>query len=171
LQRPYTNNLIHYLVTESNIKPTSASIIDSPPGDLHSSASKLSEDLSLPAEETDAQVTPPEDSQLSPIISSDQPQRIDLDHIESLSDCTPLALAEDQNIANSIPEWIQDTIPDALGQETSTDVTVSIDPPGPAEEEKSSLVISKSKKAKKNNKRKKSAGKDLGISVEQNTVE
>ncbi|KUL83663.1 hypothetical protein ZTR_11066 [Talaromyces verruculosus] len=108
---------IRGLVIESNTKPASASIIHSPRGELHSSGStKLSEKFSLPAEEIDAQVTPPEDSQLSPIILSvDQPEKIDLVPIGSLNDCTPLAPAEDQNIANSIPEWIQDTI--HLGQQ------------------------------------------------------
>ncbi|KAF5015725.1 hypothetical protein F66182_12841, partial [Fusarium sp. NRRL 66182] len=54
---------------ESNTKPASTSVIHSPRGELHSSVSTpLPEDFRLPAEETDAQATPPEEPQLSPVI-------------------------------------------------------------------------------------------------------
>ncbi|OKL64369.1 hypothetical protein UA08_01080 [Talaromyces atroroseus] len=163
---------IRGIVMESNMKPASATVTHSPQRKCHPSASEQSEDFSLPAEETDAQVTPPEDSQLSPTILSDQAERIDLVPIESLSDCTPLAPGEDQNIANRIPEWIQDTIPDALEQERPADVTVDIGPPGPAEEEWPLSMIGKSKKSKKKNKRKKpSAEKELDVPMEQNAIE
>lgn len=124
----------------------------------------------MPAEETDAQATPPEEPQLSPVILSDQPERTNPIPIESLSDCTPLAPIEDQNIANPIPEWIEDTRPDALEQERFADVAGDADRPGPAEEI-ALIMSSKIKKPKKNKKGKKSAGKEVSMSTEQNVVE
>lgn len=156
------------------MNPTSASITHSPRRMIHSLVSEQSDgDVSPPVEEIDAQVTPQEDRQPSPIMLFDHSEKINLVPVESLSDCTPLVPAEDQNVANPISEWIQDTIPDALEQERCADATVNIDLPGPAEVENLLLVPGQSKKAKKKTMKKKkgSASKGLDMSMEHDAAE
>jgi hypothetical protein len=110
-----------------------------------------------PAQTLPSPPIPQDDLQLSQVTADQPAEDIVMAPVESLSDCTPLVLYEDRNLANSAPERVEDKQFQPLGEEII--FTGKVGNPGRHEEDQvaessSSMLVHEPSRVKMKKKKK-----------------